>query len=236
MGQLVVVRHGQASLFAADYDELSPRGVAQANALGQYLARVGARFDFAFVGPAKRQRDTAAHVAAAFGDTPWRETIALPELDEHDAFAMISATLARTPDDAEFAPLAHAIGRGGDAAARSGAFQRLFEAVMRRWLRGELAFDHIETWPVFEARVARGLQAMRSRDGAGVRMIAFTSVGPIAVLMQRALATDDLRSFETAWRIRNSSLTTFVLREHEFTLDGFNALPHLPDPREWTFR
>ena len=44
-------------------------------------------------------------------------------------------------------------------------------------------------------------------------------------------------SFRTAWRIRNASLTTFVFDgKGRVTLDGFNALPHLPDPSTWTFR
>ena len=48
MGRLVVVRHGQASLMKADYDELSPRGREQATALGEHLAAQGWSFDAVF--------------------------------------------------------------------------------------------------------------------------------------------------------------------------------------------
>ena len=39
MSVLTLVRHGQASFFAADYDRLSPAGEGQARHLGDYWAR-----------------------------------------------------------------------------------------------------------------------------------------------------------------------------------------------------
>ena len=45
MSSLALVRHGQASLFADDYDILSPLGEAQARHLGDHWARRGEVFD-----------------------------------------------------------------------------------------------------------------------------------------------------------------------------------------------
>ena len=42
---LLLVRHGQASFGAADYDQLSGRGVEQSRRLGDWLADGGHRFD-----------------------------------------------------------------------------------------------------------------------------------------------------------------------------------------------
>jgi broad specificity phosphatase PhoE len=124
----------------------------------------------------------------------------------------------------------------GEAGARAASFQRLFAAVMRRWLASELDAPDLESWPVFRARVQRALATVIASAGKGDKRIVFTSVGPIAVLLQHALGLTDVRAFETAWRIRNASITTFVVRGSEVTLDAFNALPHLPDPSDWTFR
>lgn len=238
MGQLVVVRHGQASLFAADYDELSPTGREQARSLGVHLRAAMPAVDRVFTGPARRQRDTATLAAegVASADARWPAAELVPELGEHDAFGLIRGALAQDPDDPELAPLVAGTHESLDPRARSAGFQRLFEAVMQRWLTGALAVAGIESWAEFADRVERGIDRMIAHDGSGARMIAFTSVGPIAVMLRRALGTSDLRSFVTAWRIRNASLTTFVIRGREFTLDGFNALPHQPDPRSWTFR
>ena len=67
MGRLVLVRHGQASYGQADYDRLSPTGEQQARALGPTLAGLG--LDALFVGPLRRQQQTAAFA---------RETAELP--------------------------------------------------------------------------------------------------------------------------------------------------------------
>ncbi|MBX7078022.1 MAG: histidine phosphatase family protein [Nannocystaceae bacterium] len=252
MGTLVVVRHGQASLFAADYDVLSPRGMAQAEFLGAYLREHGPPPQLVFTGPAQRQRETARLCGEAYaaGGRAWPEALVVPELDEHDAFGLVARAVPRLQHDAEVAALAQAASAAVDAKQRSGSFQRLFEAIMVRWLRGELdgldapGEPPIESWPSFAARVQRGLERILDHDAPGIRILAFTSVGPIAVLLQRALATGDRESFQTAWRTRNSAMTTFVFsRARErgtataaFTLDGFNALPHLPDASAHTFR
>jgi broad specificity phosphatase PhoE len=238
VGTLLVVRHGQASLFAADYDELSPQGETQARALGEFLRTHGPHPDRVFAGPAKRQRDTARLCGEAYtgAAAPWPEIEALPELDEHDAFRMLASVVPRMQHDPEIAELAAAAAERGDPRVRSAAFQRLFEAVMRRWLRGELDDTSIESWPAFAARVERGLARLLEPGGAGQRTVAFTSVGPLAVMLRAALGTSDLDSFRTAWRVRNASITTFVFRGRELTLDGFNALPHLPERSGWTFR
>ena len=235
MGTLIVVRHGQASLFAADYDELSAQGEAQAGALGEWLREHGGAPDRVLTGPAKRQRETARLCGEAFGEG-WPAAELVPELDEHDAFRMLATCVPRLQHDPEIAGLAAAAAERGDARVRSAAFQRLFEAVMHRWLKGELVEEGLESWPAFSARVLRGLAVLVEPQGSGQRVIAFSSVGPIAVLLRAALGTSDADSFRTAWRIRNSSLTTFVFRGRELTLDGFNALPHLPDRAAWTFR
>lgn len=238
MGTLVVVRHGQASLFAADYDELSPRGIAQSQFLGAHWREHGPHPDLVFTGPAKRQRETARLCGEAYGhaDRVWPTPTLVPELDEHDAFGMLQAVVPKLSHEPEIGALAQQATDATDHTHRSAAFQRLFEVVMARWLRGELDAPGIETWPAFASRVRRGLDRLVAHDGPGVRLVAFTSVGPLAVLLQRALGTDELDAFRTAWRVRNASVTTFVFHGRQFTLDAFNALPHLPDASAWTFR
>ena len=62
-----------------------------------------------------------------------------------------------------------------------------------------------------------------------------TSVGPIAVSVQRALRCADDVALELGWRLWNGSLTEFVFSADRFTLDVFNALPHLARS-DWTYR
>lgn len=239
MGQLVFIRHGQASLMKADYDELSEHGRAQASALGLHLAAHGWVFDAVYTGPARRQRDTAALAGEAMqaAGRPWPAIIELPGLDEHDAFALLRAAGSTLAHEPEIAAGQQALLASRSLAERSRTFQRLFEAVMTRWMQGHFEPEGVETWPHFRARVLAGLEVITTTGPRGARAVAFSSVGPLAVLLQHALGTDDAASFRTAWRLRNASLTSFVFDDAgRFTLDGFNALPHLPDPTAWTFR
>ena len=56
MGTLTLVRHGQASFGAADYDQLSELGLRQCQALGTYLADRRRRFDAVLLSTACRPR------------------------------------------------------------------------------------------------------------------------------------------------------------------------------------
>ena len=59
MSSLTLVRHGQASFFADEYDQLSALGETQACLLGDYWARRGHAFDEVYTGPRARQHRTA---------------------------------------------------------------------------------------------------------------------------------------------------------------------------------
>ena len=50
MGQLYLVRHGQASLGAADYDQLSSLGERQSQRLGEHWRSQGLHFDAVITG------------------------------------------------------------------------------------------------------------------------------------------------------------------------------------------
>ena len=59
MGSIYLIRHGQASFGAENYDVLSPLGFQQSAALGDYLDQMGIRFDRCVSGELNRQQDTA---------------------------------------------------------------------------------------------------------------------------------------------------------------------------------
>ena len=65
MPTLYLVRHGQASFGAANYDQLSPLGVQQCQQLGRYWAAKGRRFARVITGTLQRQ--VQSHDAIADG-------------------------------------------------------------------------------------------------------------------------------------------------------------------------
>ena len=67
MGTLYLVRHGQASFGADDYDVLSAMGHQQSVRLGEYFQHRGVTFDAALTGTLNRQIQTLAGICQGMG-------------------------------------------------------------------------------------------------------------------------------------------------------------------------
>ena len=59
MGQILLVRHGQAQFASDDYDRLSDLGREQAKLLGDWLTQRDRKLDAAVTGNMRRHRETA---------------------------------------------------------------------------------------------------------------------------------------------------------------------------------
>ncbi|MBX3437008.1 MAG: histidine phosphatase family protein [Planctomycetaceae bacterium] len=239
MSTLLLVRHAQASFLEDDYDRLSAQGEIQAAKLGEYLASTGITIDEVITGPRRRHQHTADLVGGAMqrAGLNWPVPISLPEWDEHQVDRLMGEHAARLA--VEHPPLKRLIEESQVSASppeRARRFQRLFEAIAERWLSETAGHPEIETWKAFRTRVLAGLNAIVTRPGRGRRVAVFTSVGAVTVALQRAMGCDDETALATGWRVWNSSVTEFVFAGSRFTLDRFNALPHLPNPMDWTYR
>jgi len=227
MGHLTLVRHGQASFFGADYDQLSEAGIRQSRALGEHWATHGVRFDVVFVGPRRRHRQTLDGVAAVYRERglDWPEAIEVPELDEHHGLTVIRHVL-----EADGTIRAGALpadpGEGNRERAVKEFFRRYGE-IMRDWARGATVVPDVEGWPEFRARTLRGLDAMCRTDGRGV---AFTSGGAVSSIAGWLLGLDEDRVIDLSAVLRNTALTEVHYSGRRRGLMSFNALPHLPDP------
>jgi broad specificity phosphatase PhoE len=238
MSFLTLVRHGQASFFAEDYDKLSPLGENQAALLGEHWARRGLIFDEIYTGPRSRQARTAEIVGERMSKAglAWPEPVTLPELDEYDLAGLISKLI---PDlmskDAGFKDLVDGYQKSPDG-ERTRTFQQMFEVLLRHWQTVPHSIEGLEGWKSFRDRVRRGLERIRSRPGNGRRVAAFTSGGFIGTAVHLAVRSEDFAALEVNWRIRNCSLTEFIFTRDRLTLDSVNAVPHLDDPAVWTYR
>jgi len=239
MSLLTLVRHGQASFFADDYDQLTPLGERQSQLLGEYWACHGAQFDAVYIGPRARQQRSAELAGAAFRQAgqPWPEPVALPDLDEfdlHGLFHQLVPELCR--QSAEFAALLDDYRQSAGERDRLRAFQRTFEPLLLHWQSLPAGIDGLESWPAFRDRVERVLQQVVESAERGRRIVMFTSGGFIGTAARWALTAPDRSALELAWRLRNASLTEFVFTRNRFSLDSFNTVPHLQDSGLWTYR
>ena len=241
MSLLTLVRHGQASFFSDDYDRLSPLGEVQARQLGEYWVRLGEVFTEVYVGPRRRQRQSAEFVGAEYrrAGLPWPEPVVLADLDEYDLAGLLERLApVLLKRNREFEQLVLAYQRGEGESERTRAFQRMFEMLLTHWQAepAESAEGGVEGWHAFRERVARGLDSITLGTSRGRRVAGFTSGGFIGAAVSRALETPDRVALELSWRLRNSSLTNLMFTPGRLTLDEFNTLPHLPDRAHWTYR
>ena len=239
MSVLALVRHGQASFFADGYNRLSPKGVEQSRLLGQYWVHQKTRFDTVYVGPRRRQQQTAAEVGAQFREAglSWPEPILSAELDEYDLSGLLThfSTLLASRNKA-FEELLDDYHTHADHRTRAARFQRMFEMLLTHWQISPVADDRVESWPTFRDRVCRGLDLLTSRQEQGQRVAAFTSGGFIGTAVGLVLVAPDRTALDLNWRCRNGSTTSFLFSLGRVTLDEFNTVAHLPDSTFCTYR
>src|SRR5687768_5488458 len=146
MSVLTLVRHAQASLFAANYDELSQLGREQSRLLGNYWVRRQIDFDEVYCGPRLRQQQTAEIAGAVYtrAGRRWPEPVVLPELDEYD-FGSLLRHLAPvlSNQDAVFAELQARHQRDVCDPDRVRNFQKVLEALTLHWATASVAVEGI---------------------------------------------------------------------------------------------
>jgi broad specificity phosphatase PhoE len=219
VGQLLLVRHGQASWDGDDYDVLSERGHRQGALLGAALAGRGVRPDLVVSGGMRRHRETVENVVAGAGyDTVGVELD--PGWDEYDHVSM----LAQVP--ASFA------GEKPTAAE----FQAWMEQATERWTRGEHEADYHEPFAAFTERVEEAVRRTVDAVGSGTALV-ITSGGPISWATTSLLGGDAALWGRLNVVCVNSGVTKLVTGRRGVTLVSFNEHTHLEgDPDLLTYR
>ena len=219
MGTLYLVRHGQASFGADDYDNLSPRGREQAVRLGEYWRERGQTFDAVLCGTLRRHAQTFEGIAEGLGNAP--EPLLMPGLNEYDSHALLHAihpTPLPKPDTPEL--------------YRS-HFRLLCDA-LAQWMAGTISPAGMPSWVDFSGGVRAALEHVRQRH-VGQNVLLVSSGGPISTAVGAVLGTPDETTIALNMRIRNSAVTEFSISPKRLMLQTFNSLAHLdaPEYREW---
>lgn len=217
MGRLLLVRHGQASFGADDYDVLSETGRVQAGLLGRHLAEREVVPDVVVHGTLRRQRDTAAVMVEAAG---WRVAPRVDaRWDELDHVAVLAAYGA--PDH-------RALDRRG--------FQQAFERATGRWSAGEVADAagaELESYVDFVARVRAAQAEAAAQAGPGATVVAVSSGGVIATAAALLLGGGEHPGALAALWSRlnavlvNSSVSSVVVGGTGARLLTYNEHPHV---------
>lgn len=219
MGQLLLVRHGQASFGADDYDVLSEIGWAQGRALGSWLASTSVTPTVVVRGDMRRHRETLEAMIEAAGWTDLNVT-ADSGWDEFDHVGIVASYPDLPADPTTL---------GQDRRT----FQRAFEQATTAWTSGTHGGD-IETYAWFLERVRGSLVGATAAAGSGETVLVVTSGGPIAAACAVLVDPDNEDQALTArlWSrfntvVVNAAVTRVVVGSTGARLLTFNEHPHL---------
>lgn len=233
MKQLLLVRHGQASFGARDYDALSEVGHEQSRVLGRALAARGVVPDVVVQGGQRRHAETTAGLLAGLSadggtdvpvvvDEGWNEFdfqhVVQVHKPHYRSRMVMMADLART-------------GRPRQA------FQAVFEEATTRWVSGEFDGDYHESFPAFAARVHDAVRRTASLEPARGTALVVSSGGPIGLAASQVLA-GDASLWPALNRVAVNTAVSKVLHGRSgLTLSTFNSHEHLEhDPALLTYR
>jgi broad specificity phosphatase PhoE len=160
----------------------------------------------------------------------------MSEFDEYQAEAVLRECLPQLlPVSTEINEL-HRAYKDSESAERRKTFQKLFEAVIAKWVAGEVTADGVESWQDFCLRVERGLAQVMRNTPLAASSVVFTSAGPIGAAIRRALHLSAEDTLQLTWMSRNASFSSFLASGERFTLSTFNAHPHLDGDGLLTYR
>jgi broad specificity phosphatase PhoE len=214
MGTLYLVRHGQASFGADDYDELSELGHRQCERLGQWLAGRQMHFGGVFTGTLKRHRQSLEGIAQGYGRP--LDSTALTALNEYDSQAIVQA-IHPAPLDRPTSP------------EQVKQHFRLLRQGLLAWMAGDAQPQGMPDFEAFRAGVQATLDQIRAGHAEASSLIV-SSGGPISTAIGVVLGLQAEAIVELNLHLRNSALCELRVTPKKLNLVTFNTLPHLDDP------
>ena len=219
MADLLIIRHGQASFGADNYDQLSTLGQRQADLTGEFLSQSGVHFSAAFSGDLSRQRETGERILAQLEGSP--SLVIDPRLNEvqtDEQMAVMTPLLCE--QDPRFATLM------ADMNKDSKSFQKIIETVFNYWVSPNCQVAGIQSWQEYSAGVVSAFEAARASAESGSTSAIFTSGGTIATLVGHVLGLSADRVYEFYEPVFNCSITRLIFNSRKCSLSTFNDVSH----------
>ncbi len=211
MAELYLVRHGQASYDQADYDQLSPLGVEQAELLGRHFAEQDLAFDGLLTGSQVRHLQTADAICRGLGYPLPAERD--PGLNEYDFEQLVEAYRHQNPE------------AKGRAESDRDSFYRQMKQILLLWCDNLLSGDLPETWEAYLKRITDVQNRIRQSNSR--RLLVVSSGGPIAAFTHLVLKTPAATAIELNLQVRNTSYSHYFFNEQNLKLSSFNNVSHL---------
>ena len=212
------MRHGQASLGADNYDQLSELGHRQSVRLGEYFAYAGIQFSSVITGTLHRHAQTWAGIAQGMGLTsPLSQAscpVLSPGLNEYDSHALVRSVHTselQKPDRPEYIQ----------------TYFKLLREGLTQWMHGTTHPTGMPSYGDFERGVVGVLDEIRQTQDQTVLIV--SSGGPISTAVGHILGASTEARIALNMQMRNSAITELLFTPKHQSLITYNTLPHL-DP------
>jgi broad specificity phosphatase PhoE len=220
MGKIILIRHGKAGFGESDYDQLSKMGEYQAQVTGRFFKQAKIHPTAIYSGNLKRQQKTADIVKqnAKIADDIIFDKI----FNEYDYQGIIDNLLPGLMTDDP------SIAKDVDKAFSDFAtFERIFSALLERWLSNKYDSKDLESFESYMSRVISGIESIAEKQNSKDIAFVFTSGGLIAVSMHLILGLPPIEALKLGWTIYNCSITSFYVSGKNYRLETFNSVGHL---------
>ena len=220
MASIYLIRHGQASFGAENYDQLSALGQRQADVTGQYLQTIGLSIDAAYSGSLSRQLETAHRVMAGLDFQGKIETD--ERFNEINNDEQVKALLPKlTAQDEALADIAS---RGMKS---SKDYQKIIAAVFNAWVDPDCEASDITPWSSYRDGVRDAIANIIRSVGSGKNTAVFTSGGTIATAVGLVTGVGHAGFYQFYEPVMNCSITRFIYSGSRISLSNFNDIAHL---------
>jgi broad specificity phosphatase PhoE len=218
-----VLRHGQASAMAENYDQLSALGFDQSARAGKWLAAHKVPFCAVYVGAMQRHAQTLAAIQTAYQRADLSLPIAcvLPQLNEYDFRAVFAAYRQHFADDKNI---------------KDGRWLMVLRAALVAWSRAQISAPGLESWADFQIRVSDAAKTIArtssAQESKRAEVLVVTSGGVMGLLTQRAMGLEDITVADVNMALKNTSFCDFRVSKTGWSLQALNNVPHLSAPED----
>jgi len=231
MAAIYLIRHGQASFGKADYDQLSHKGMQQAEILGKHWVEFRIP-DQLYSGELLRHRQTMEHFSNGL-EVEDIQTFIHPGFNEFDHVDILTCYNKNWHN---FANVSYKINELND---HNKTLQNELSLALKRWTSGCFDNQYKESWSQFKERCVQGLQDIIEQERAknhqtnvkkvtsSKDILVFTSAGTISTIIQHILKLNDEQALQMKQQLRNTSVTKILFSDNKLSIDYINNYSHL---------
>jgi broad specificity phosphatase PhoE len=225
MSVVYLVRHGQASLRSSNYDQLSEKGILQAQMLGKSFRTRVEEIERFESGSLQRHAQTMAAfkekyrtIASVSVHDGWNEydhkDIIKQYNSKYDSRLYFTFDIVRKLNPKR-------------------EFLNIFNAAVNRWMSGEFDAEYKESWTAFQTRTNKALHDLLAKLNEEEVAIVFTSGGVKSAIIQRLMDLTDDHFMRFNTQLVNSGVTKIISTKNRTFVSTINDYSHLELKRDF---